>query len=218
MSDPKTTKQSFLSTGKGKLVAVAVGSVMVIGATFGVQAVASSKPFQHLKLAASDTSAYTGGFQNAGWSRGWGHGGGHGGRHGFGARFAEMSDADVAKFVTRMVKHAGIEIDATAEQQEKIAALATALVKQMRPMREQMRDAGKQVHVLLLKDAVDRDALERLRSERFAEIERMSKDVTKALADVAEILTPEQRKKVDERIQEFRSMRGHHRGPRDNRG
>ena len=41
----------------------------------------------------------------------------------------------------------------------------------------------------------------------------ISKNLVGALADVAEVLSPEQRKVLDERIKEFRFMgRGWHRG------
>lgn len=204
MSEQNTSKKSFLSSDKGKLTAVIAGSVLLIGATFGAQSVASSKPFQHLKLAASDTSAYPGGFQKAGWGGGWGH---HKrGKHG--GRFANMSDAEMETFVTRMVKHLAIEIDATQDQTSKITVIATSLVKEVRPIRKSMKAARKEAHDLLLKDTIDREALEKLRAGRFAEVDQVSRKVTNALADVAEILSPEQRQKMEKRIKEFRSM-GH---------
>jgi Spy/CpxP family protein refolding chaperone len=63
-----------------------------------------------------------------------------------------------------------------------------------------------------LADSIDRTALEKLRAERLAEAEMISKNLVGALADVAEVLSPEQRKVLDERINEFRSLHrgGHH--------
>ena len=198
-------KPSFFKSDRNKFIAAAAGAVLLIGGSFGVQAVASSKPFQHLQLAASDTSAYSASFEKASWRGGWGHGK-------RGGRFANMSDEELEKFVTRMVKHVAIEIDATEEQQTKIATLVSAVAKDIRPMRKKMRATGKEIHEMLLKDAIDRNALEKLRADRLAEVDLMSKNITNALADVAEILTPEQRKLLDERIEDFRSMRGHRRG------
>jgi len=194
-------KNQLFKSDRNKFIAAATGAVLLIGGSFGVQAIAGSKSFQHLQLAASDTSAYSAPVEKAGWKRGWGS-------H-RGDRFANMSDEEIEKKVTRMVKHVAIEIDATDEQQTKIATLISAVAKDMRPVRKTMKAAGKEIHELLLKDAIDRNALEKLRAERLAEVDLMSKNVTNALADVAEILTPEQRKLLDERIKEFRSMRGH---------
>jgi len=197
-------KQSIWNSDRNKFVAVIAGAALLVGGSFGMQAIASSKTFQHFKLAANDTSTYSAKVENAGWSHG-----DRGGRHG---RFAKMSDEEIEKRVTRLVKHVAIEIDATEEQQTKIAALVSAIAKDMKPMHQNMRAAGKQVHELLVKDAIDRNALEKLRAERLAEVDLMSKNITNALADVAEILSPQQRKLLDERIKEFKGMRGHRRG------
>ena len=170
-----------------KAIALATGTAIVVGGAFGVQAVAGDNAFSHLKLAAS--------------GEGWSHHGWH--RRGF----SQLSDAEVEDRITRIVKHVAIEIDANEDQQKKITALVTAVAKDMRPLRDQMRATGKEVHDLLLADAIDRDALEKIRVERLAEADRISKNLVTALADVAEVLTPSQRKVLDERIQEFRSMR-----------
>ena len=79
-------------------------------------------------------------------------------------------------------------------------------------MHARLRATGKELHDLLLADTIDRAALERLRAERLADAERISKNLVGALADVAELLSPEQRKVLDERINEFSSLHrgGHH--------
>ena len=76
-----------------------------------------------------------------------------------------------------------------------------------------MRATRKEIHDLLLADTIDRTALETLRAERLADAEQISKNLVGALADVAEVLSPEQRKVLNERIEQFRSLRrGWHRG------
>ncbi len=204
--------------GKVKLTAIIAATTMLIGASFGVQAVADSKVYQHAKLYVTE-----GGFSNsastthenpfvqqAGWGgdkhRSWGRGKhrGWGGKH-----FSEMSDADIEKRVTRVVKHVSIEIEATPEQEQKITTLVTALAKDMRPLREDFRAAGKEMHKLLIADTINREAIEKIRTERLAEADRISKEVTTAIADVAEVLTLEQRKILQERIEQFRGMRRH---------
>ncbi len=187
-----SAKTDWYRIGNRKVIVLATAAAIALGGAFGVQAFANSNTYGHMKLYA----AYKGG--------------GHGGHH---KGFAELSDADIKAQIVRIVKHAAIEIDATAEQQEKITALLVAVAKDLKPLHGEMRAAGQKIHAMLLAETIDRTALEKLRAERLAEAERISKDLVGALADVAEILSPEQRKLLDERIAEFRFLRrGGHRG------
>ncbi len=193
MSDKQgTAKPDWFRKGNRKVIALATVTAIAIGGGFGVQAFANSQTYGHMKLYA----AY--------------YGGGHGGHH---KGFADYSDAEIETHIDRMVKHVAIEIDATREQQEKITALVAAAAKDLKPVRDRMRATGKEIHDLLLADTIDRSALEQLRAERLADAERISRNLVSALADVAEVLSPDQRKVLDERIRQFRSMRrGWHRG------
>jgi Spy/CpxP family protein refolding chaperone len=193
MSDKRgTAKTGWFRKGNRKVIALATGIAIAMGGIFGVQAFANSNAYGHMKL-------------YAGYNGGW-----HGGHH---KGFADISNADIKAQIERIVKHAAIEIDATQEQQEKITALVTAVTKDLKPVHDQMRATGKEIHDLLLADTIDRTALETLRAERLADAELISKDLVSALADVAEILSLEQRQVLDERIKHFRSMhRGGHRG------
>ncbi len=187
-----TAKTSWFRKGNRKVIALATGIAIAISGFFGVQAFANSNAYGHMKLYASY------------------NGGGHGGHH---KSFADIPDAEIEAQIERMVKHVAIEIDATQEQQAKITALVTAVAKDLKPVHDRMRATGKEIRDLLLADTIDRTALETLRAERLAEGERISKNLVNALADVAEVLSPEQRKVLDERIKHFRSMRGGwHRG------
>ncbi len=193
MSDKRgTAKTGWFRKGNRKVIALATGIAIAIGGVFGVQAFANSQTYAHMKLYAGYNS------------------GGHGGHH---KGFADYSDAEIESHIDRMVKHVAIEIDATEEQQDRITALVTAAATDLKPVHERLRATGKEIHDLLLADPIDRTALETLRAERLAEAGRISKNLVGALADVAEVLSPEQRKLLDERIKQFRSMRrGWHRG------
>jgi Spy/CpxP family protein refolding chaperone len=193
MSDKSdTVKSGWFRKRNRKLIALATGIAIAIGGVFGVQALADSKAYGHMKLYAGN------------------YGGGHGGHH---KSFSDLSDEELTARVERFVKHAAIEVDATQEQQEKITALVVAAAKELKPVHERLRATGKEIHNLLLADSIDRTALENLRAERLAEAETISKNLVRTLADVAEVLSPEQRKVLDERIKELRSMgRGWHRG------
>ncbi len=193
MSDEQSkTRKGWFRGGNRKVIAVVTGTVIVLGGAFGVQALTNSNTFEHMKLSASFIV------------------GGHGGDH---KRFTDWSDADIEAGIERMVKHAAIEIDATPEQQERLIALATSVATDLKPVHDRMSGAGNQLHDLLLADTIDRAALEQLRAERLADAELISKSLVGALADMAEVLSPEQREAFGERIDQFRSMRrGHHRG------
>ena len=58
---------------------------------------------------------------------------------------------------------------------------------------------------------IDRTAIERLRAEQIALAETASKRIAQALADAAEVLNPEQRKKVADWTAYGPFARWHHR-------
>ncbi|MFD0916290.1 Spy/CpxP family protein refolding chaperone [Pseudahrensia aquimaris] len=199
-----------MNTDTRRMTIIGITAAVLIGGSFTVNAIADSRPFQHLKLAASDTSAYTGFTHSASWSDG------RRGEGRMGSRFANMSDEEIEKMVNRVVRHAAIEIDATDEQSQKITTIISAVAKDMKPLRQRFRATGKEMHDLLLQPTIDRAKMQQLRAQRFADADAMSTKMVDALADVAEVLTPEQRLKAEARIEEFRGkrrwFRGWHRG------
>jgi periplasmic protein CpxP/Spy len=112
----------------------------------------------------------------------------------------------------RAVRHLAIEIDATADQQEKLRAIVKGAVKDLLPMREKAVAARQRARVILTQPTVDRGAIEALRAEQLALADAASKRFAQALGDASEVLTPEQRRKIDDRLAELREHRGfwHH--------
>jgi Spy/CpxP family protein refolding chaperone len=131
--------------------------------------------------------------------------GAHAGWHGGGMR-GPMSDERVEK----MVKHFAVEINATPEQTAKLTDIAKSATKDLRPLREKARDARKRGMELLSAPTIDRAAIERLRAEQMQAADAVSKRMSQAFADAAEVLTPDQRKKVAERMQKRHDRRGGH--------
>jgi|SRR5260370_13943663 protein CpxP len=107
-----------------------------------------------------------------------------------------LSPAQVDDRIERMTKHLAIELDATPEQQAKVASIAKGAVADLRPLREKARAARAQAVSLLTAPTIDRTAIERLRAEQIGLAETASKRIAQALADAADVLSPEQRRKI----------------------
>jgi periplasmic protein CpxP/Spy len=128
--------------------------------------------------------------QSYSWQRiQWRHGGMFGG---------PLTPAQIDEQIDRVSKHLAIELDANQEQQVKIANIAKAAVADLRPLREKAVGARSQAISLLTAPTIDRTAIESLRAEQVGLAETASKRIAHALADAAEVLTPEQRRKVAE--------------------
>jgi Spy/CpxP family protein refolding chaperone len=145
------------------------------------------------------------------FSHGPGFGPGFGRWHGHGM-WGQMDPAQIEDRADRMVRHLAIEVDATAEQQDKLRAVVKSAVKDMLPMREKAQAARLRGRELLTQATVDRAAIEAFRTEQMALADAFSRRLTQALADAATVLTPEQRRKVSEMLPPRPFWRRWHRG------
>ncbi len=100
----------------------------------------------------------------------------------------------------RMVRHVAIELDANADQQAKLEAIVKSAVTDLAPMRDKFRTTHQRVHELLTAPNVDRAAIEKLRAEQVANVDALSKRIAQAIGDAAEVLTPDQRRKLGEML------------------
>lgn len=116
--------------------------------------------------------------------------------------------ARVEAGVERMVKHFAIEIDATDEQQTKLTEIAKLAAKDLLPLRDTMRQAGRDATALLTAATIDRTAIEQLRATQLQSMQQASTRLTQFLADAAEVLTVAQRAQLAEFVAEHRR---HHR-------
>ncbi len=125
----------------------------------------------------------------------------HRGGPGFwrGGPFADAADPNwIEARADRMVRHLAVELGASAEQQEKLGAIVKSAIKDVAPLREKMLAARQQGRDLLTEATIDRAALEKLRADQSASRDAASKRLVQAVADAADVLTPEQRKKLKE--------------------
>jgi Spy/CpxP family protein refolding chaperone len=126
----------------------------------------------------------------------------HMGMHG------DMSDpAAMGEHIEKMVAHLAIEIDATPEQESKLAAIAKAAASDLMPLREQWRGAHDEAIALLTGPTVDRAAIEQFRTAHLQLADTATKRLSEALADAAEVLTVEQRQALAERVARFHGRR-----------
>lgn len=200
MHDPDDRKPATQPrTGRRRAVIWMTVGVLAAGSIFAAQAIADSRPAQHLRQFVAD-----GGMPEITPAQFP-----HGPRFGGGPRspFADMTEEEIDRMVARGVAHAGIELDATDEQRDAITAIVLELAGEVRPVPEGFRDAGEQMRDLLLAPEVDAEALETLRAERIAEADRVSREIVDAMTEIAGLLTAEQRTMAAERIETFRDLR-----------
>ena len=100
----------------------------------------------------------------------------------------------------RMLKHFYVEIDATEAQKQKLDPIVKQAAKDLMPLRMKMHEARKQGAALLTAETLDRAAIEAFRAQQLQLAESASKRFSQALADVAEVLTPAQRKDLAGRL------------------
>ena len=173
-------------------IAAIVGAGLTAGSIFGVQAVAQTKTYEHIRLLTADR----GEMRAISW------------RDHRRSRFANMTDTEIEEKITRAVKHLAIEIDATQEQQDKIVALVTPAVINMKTVRTEMRGTGWELGSLLTADDVDPQAIEELRAEKLAEANEISKEWANVVTEVAMVLNADQRETLRDHMENFRSKRG----------
>jgi len=118
--------------------------------------------------------------------------------------FGQAGPERHAEFMTRFMLS---EINASEAQQAKIADIVKAAMSDLRPLRDKHFEGHKAGAELLSKPGIDRAALESLRAEQMQLAETASRRIAQALADAFDVLTPEQRAALVERMQR---MRGAH--------
>jgi len=129
--------------------------------------------------------------------------------HAHGRWHGPIDPQRLEEVITRALKHFYVEIDATEAQKAKLDPIVRQAARDLLPMRETFHGGRQRAIDLLAAAALDRNALEGLRAEQLQAAETASRRLTQAIADVAEVLTPEQRQKLAEHVRQRRGW--HHR-------
>lgn len=135
-----------------------------------------------------------------------GHGSaGHGARGAFAAQM--LSDPAAAKeHVAAMSDFVLRSVSATDEQKQKTRQITDRLVDQLGPVVERHRELHAALVAELAKPEVDRAAIEKLRQDGMALADEASRIAIDGVEDVADVLTPDQRKDL---IDLGRRLHGH---------
>jgi periplasmic protein CpxP/Spy len=134
--------------------------------------------------------------------------GGYGGWHRAGFMCGPLDPTAMDAHLDRLLKHLYVEIGATDAQQQQLAPIVKGAARDLAPLRARMHEARRQAIELLSHESVDRSALESLRATHLSLADDASKRFTQALGDVADVLTPDQRKQLAERLSRRRGHRG----------
>jgi len=93
------------------------------------------------------------------------------------------------------------DVGGTQDQKDRLVAIATAALADLRPLREQARQARLRGLALLAAPVIDRAALEQQRAAQMQAADARSQRILQAMADAAEVLTPQQRAQAAQRMQ-----------------
>jgi Spy/CpxP family protein refolding chaperone len=107
--------------------------------------------------------------------------------------------ASASEFVLRSVS-------ATAEQKQKTRQITDRLIDQLGPLAERHRELHVAIVTELSKPQIDRAAIEKLRQDGMALADEASRVAVDGVADIGEVLTPEQRREL---IELGRRLHGH---------
>ncbi len=109
-----------------------------------------------------------------------------------------------AEFAVGWLLHS---VDGTDEQESRVNEIVAALIDDVLAGAEEHRGTHRALIDEFSGAEVDRDALERIRGSELELIDALSVRVIGAIADVAEVLTPEQRLELIERSHRVRRFR-----------
>jgi len=128
-----------------------------------------------------------------------------------GSMGADLDPATMGERLDHILKHLYVEIDATDAQKQQLGPIVKSAAADLAPLHARMHDTRRQAVALLSQEHVDRAALETLRAEKLQLADQASRRLTQALADIADVLTPDQRKQLADRIGRWHGHRGWHR-------
>jgi len=126
-------------------------------------------------------------------------------RHGWGG---PMNAEVIADRVEHGVKYVLSDVDATAEQKSQVTVILQAAAKDVAALREQHHADAARIREILSAPTVDRASLETVRANELRLADQASKRILQGIADSAEVLTPEQRVQLADKLEARRRRHG----------
>jgi Spy/CpxP family protein refolding chaperone len=120
-----------------------------------------------------------------------------------------MDPAQVEKKIDRIAGWIVEDLDGTPEQQAKLSAIAKAAAKDLAPVHDELVAGRARAVELLTAEKIDRAALQAHRARQMLLVEQATERLTTAVADAADVLTPEQRVKAADRLADHMARHGH---------
>ena len=111
----------------------------------------------------------------------------------------KLTPEETAAMVERKVNHVLSHVDATDEQKAKVTAIAKATVTDLTKLGFTPGEGRSKFLQLFRADKVEPDAIEALRAEQSTKWDAATKRIAQAVAEAAQVLTPEQRRELTER-------------------
>jgi len=118
--------------------------------------------------------------------------------------FLDQSPEAMQQRIDAWVKWTLADVSATEAQQKQISAIAAAAAADLKPLRDKHHAVRASAAAALTQPTIDRTALEGLRVQELELADTVSRRLTQALGDAAEVLTPEQRAKLAEKVQHMK--------------
>ncbi len=127
------------------------------------------------------------------------HGWCHDGQPGF-ISGKPVDPEQMSRMADKRIEHMLSEVDASKDQKAKASEIVKKSVINGAPLAEQIRGNHQKMMTLLSAKELDKAAVERLRVEQLKTMDEISKQMTQTMLAVAELLTPEQRTKLSEKM------------------
>jgi periplasmic protein CpxP/Spy len=113
---------------------------------------------------------------------------------------APMTSQDLARHVDDFLPHVYAELAVTDAQKVQLDPIVKQVIADIGEIHAQMGQVHAQALDLLTQDTVDRGAIETLRAAHLAGMDQTSQRLAQLLGDLAEVLSPAQRKALASHI------------------
>jgi protein CpxP len=135
---------------------------------------------------------------------------GHDFHHGGPQAFMSGAPMDVermGKYADKRIERMLDSVKASDAQKEKASTIVKASLEQGAPLAEKMRDNHIQMRKLMAAPTLDKAAIETMRAEQIKLADEASKQMTSTMLAVAEVLTPEQRAQLAQKMEKRRDRK-----------